>query len=972
MKRTIGRLAACGAALACTFGFSLPASAQVFTGRIDLTIEDSTGGRLPGVSVDIAGPVDQNQTTDAQGEAHFLNLPVGIYSVKATLQGFNTYTNNTVQASARAGTPLSVRLAVAGTAETITVTAATPIIDVRRETTTTNVTLEELQNIPTARDPWVIMQSVPTIYVDRVNIGGSESGQQSNYLGKGSSTIENTWNIDGVPITDMGATGSTPTYYSFDMFQEMSVTTGGADAQNPTPGVQLSLVLKKGSNTPHGNASIYFENQSLQATNIPPDLAASLGGTGGKGNRTDRYLDESFDVGGPIFKDKLFAWGSLGYTDVRNLTLTSQLDETKLKNQAFKADYVVNPEVRANFAFFRGDKQKNGRGVSPTHLIETAWNQSGPTTMYKGEGNFVLGQKLFATARYAHINGGFTLDPIGGRNVNFYKDDDLVWHNSYYYINTNRPQDYVGGDASYFAGKHEVKFGFAWRRTPVNSISEVTGDQIFSIWTGYPNMIAQAQRAFNSNTLGKYWNGWVTDTISLDRLTVTAGLRFDHQTSSYEQTISPAITGIPLMPQLTAPAVQDAYAFNALGPRIGATYAIDESRKTVVRASYAMFASQLPGSAASFVSPIQPYTYVYYNAVDRQTNGQPCTRGMVGTNGCNGYASINEIDFAAGLQGSQNVNLSNPSQATSPNVVGDITAPKTHEMMFGVDRELMPNFGVSATFTYRRINDVLWNPGIGVTPADYVRTGTFTGTFANVGTVAIPLYGLTSADGPGRIAENRPDYHQRYMGFEVSATKRMANRWMGRFGFGTSSWNEYFDGPNAVLDQTPTPNPSGQFVNYVAAGPLVNGGPVVIQSAGSGKSGIYLVPPKYQFTANGMYEAGWGINLGANFQMRQGYAEPYFRSRVATSDALVPNKNVLLTQGADQFRLDAVSTFDFRAEKIFKFSKSNFAVDFDVFNLFNNATVLGKQYDARSVATYNNVLEIMNPRIARIGARFFF
>jgi len=972
MKRTIGRLAACCAALACTFGFALPASAQVFTGRIDIVVEDSTGGRLPGVSVDIAGPVDQNQTTDAQGEAHFLNLPVGIYSVKATLQGFNTFSNDTVQVSARSATPLSVRLAVAGTAETITVTAATPIIDVRRETTTTNVTLEELQNIPTARDPWVIMQSVPTIYVDRVNIGGSESGQQSNYLGKGSSTGENTWNIDGVPITDMGATGSTPTYYSFDMFQEMSVTTGGADAQNPTPGVQLSLVLKKGSNTPHGNASIYFENQSLQATNIPPDLAASLGGTGGKGNRTDRYLDESFDVGGPIFKDKLFAWGSLGYTDVRNLTLTSQLDETKLKNQAFKADYVVNPEVRANFAFFRGDKQKNGRGVGPTHLIETAWNQTGPTAMYKGEGNFVLGQKLFATARYAHINSGFTLDPIGGRDINFYQDDAGVWHNSYYFITTNRPQDYIGGDASYFAGKHEVKFGFAWRRTPVNSISEVTGDQIFSIWAGYPNMTAKAQRAFNQNTLGKYWNGWVTDTISLDRLTVTAGIRFDHQTSSYQQTISPAITGIPLMPQLTAPAVQDAYVFNALGPRLGATYAVDESRKTVVRASYAMFASQLPGSAASFVSPIQPYTYVYYNAIDRQTNGQPCTPGMVGSNGCNGYASLNEIDFAAGVKGSQNVNLSNPGQATSPNSVSsDISAPKTNELMFGADRELMPNFGVSATFTYRHVGGVLWNPGVGVTPADYVRTGTFTGTFANVGTVAIPLYGLTSSDGPGRIAENRPDYHQRYMGFEVSATKRMANHWMGRFGFATSSWNEYFDGPNALLDQTPTPNPSTQFVNYVAAGPVVNGGPVVIQSAGSGKSGIYLVPPKYQFTANGLYEAGWGINVGANFQMRQGYAEPYYRSRVPTNDALVPTKNVLLTQGADEFRLDAVSTFDVRAEKIFKFSKANFAVDFDVFNLFNNATVLGKQYDAR-VTTYNNVLEIMNPRIARIGARFFF
>jgi hypothetical protein len=315
---------------------------------------------------------------------HFLNLPVGIYAVKATLSGFNAFTNDTVQVATRAATPLTIKMSVAGTSETINVTAATPIIDVKRDTTTTNVTLEELQNIPTARDPWVIMQTVPTIYVDRVNIGGSESGQQSNYIGKGSPTTDNTWNIDGVPVTDMGATGSTPTYYAFDMFQEMSVTTGGADAQNPTPGVQLNLVLKKGSNTPHGNASIYFENQSLQANNIPPDLAASLGGTGGKGNRTDRYLDESFDLGGPIFKDRLFAWGSLGYTDVRNLTLTSQLDETKLKNSAFKADYVVDPSVRANFAFFRGDKQKNGRGVGPTHLIETAWNQKGPTNC-KGE-----------------------------------------------------------------------------------------------------------------------------------------------------------------------------------------------------------------------------------------------------------------------------------------------------------------------------------------------------------------------------------------------------------------------------------------------------------------------------------------------------------------------------------------------------------------------------------------------------------
>ena len=969
MNCKIGKLATLCAALALAFGFVSTASAQVFTGRVDVTIEDSTGGRLPGVSVDLSGPTSQTQVSDAQGEAHFLNLPVGIYVLKATLSGFNEFTNNSVQVATGSATPILIKLGVAGTAETVNVTAATPIIDVKRETTTTNVTLEELQNIPTARDPWVVMQTVPTIYVDRVNVGGSESGQQSNYIGKGTTTAQNTWNIDGVPITDMGAAGSTPTYYSFDMFQEMSVTTGGADASNPTPGVQLNMVLKKGSNIPHGNASTYFENESLQASNIPADLVATLGGTGKEGNRTKKYLDSSFDLGGPILKDRLFAWGSLGYTDVQNLTLTSQLDETKLKNSAFKADGNVNDKVRANFAFFRGDKQKNGRGVGPTHLIETAWTQSGPTNLYKGEGNFVLGQKLFASARYAYISSGFTLDPIGGRDKNFYKDDAGVWHNSYYYYNTTRPQHYAGGDASYFAGRHEVKFGFAWRKTPVDSTSQVTGDQIYSVHVGYPNMVAYAQRQYNLGTVGRYTNAFVTDTISMDRLTVTAGIRFDHSTSSYSETTSPAIAGIALMPSLTAPAVENAYVFNTLGPRIGMTYALDEGRKTIARASYALFASQLPANAASFVSPIQPYTYVYYNAVDRQANGQPCT--VVGANGCDGYATLNEIDFAAGVQGSNNVDLKNPSRATSANKVGDISAPRTQELMFGVDRELMPNFGVSATFTYRYLNNFLWNPGIGLTPADYVQTGTFTGTFANVGAVSIPLYAVKNVSGPGRETVNRPDYHQRYLGFELSATKRMSNRWMARFGFASTSWNEYFDGPNAILDKTVGPYPSQGFVDYTRPGPLVNGGPVVVSTSGSGKSGIYLLPPKYQLTANGLYQGPWGIDFGANLVLRQGYGEPFYRDRVNTGDALVSNKSVLLTNGADEFRLDTVSSLDARIEKMFKFGKSSFAFDFDIFNLFNNATVLGKQYNAR-VTTYNQVLEIMNPRIARLGVRFFF
>jgi len=241
-----GKLAVALATLVLALSVAPHASAQVFTGRVDVTVEDATGGRLPGVNVDLTGPVNQSQVSDTQGQARFLNLPVGTYTVKTSLSGFNPYTNTEVVVAAGSSTPLNVRLSVAGTAETVNVTAATPIIDTKRTGTSTTISLEELQNIPSGRDPWVVMQTVPGIIVDRVNVGGSESGQQSGYQAKGAIGGDATWNLDGVPITDMSATGATPTYWDFDMFQEMNVTTGGSDMTSPTGGVHLSFVLKSG------------------------------------------------------------------------------------------------------------------------------------------------------------------------------------------------------------------------------------------------------------------------------------------------------------------------------------------------------------------------------------------------------------------------------------------------------------------------------------------------------------------------------------------------------------------------------------------------------------------------------------------------------------------------------------------------------------------------------------------------------
>src|SRR5438067_2813425 len=430
------------AAAACLMALALasPARAQVFAGRIDVTIEDASGARLPGVSVELSGPSEHRQVSDAEGQTHFLNMPVGIYTVRLSLVGFVPQTVSNVEVTSAACTALVVRLVVAGAAETVNVLAVTPAVDVRRDTTTVNISLAEMQELPTARDPWALLETVPTVFLDRVNVGGSESGQQANYNAKGAQNTDNQWTLDGVPVTDMGdnlvrprnASGASAFYYDFDALQEMAITTGGADAQNATGGVQVNVVLRKGTNLAHGSVRYFLENQSLQSVNIPADLAAALGDSTGKGNRTDSYRDYGFDLGGPLLKDQIFIWGTMGRTGINLLTLNGLATNTAFDNLAFKAEGRMNNAVRGNFAFYENAKDQTGRDAGPTRPIETTWAQSGPTRYYKGEGNFIVRKGLFASVKGAYVSAGFNLVPAGGLAKDYYIDGGGVAHNTYY------------------------------------------------------------------------------------------------------------------------------------------------------------------------------------------------------------------------------------------------------------------------------------------------------------------------------------------------------------------------------------------------------------------------------------------------------------------------------------------------------------------------------------------------------------
>ena len=464
-------------------------------------------------------------------------------------------------------------------------------------------------------------------------------------------------------------------------------------------------------------------------------------------------------------------------------------------------------------------------------------------------------------------------------------------------------------------------------------------------------MIAKVTRQGHAVTDAVYTSAYAGDTVSMGRATVNLGIRWDRQTASLGAASVPGSPVLPaLLPPQTATPTDAAVVSNAVSPRLGMTYALNENRKTIARASYAMFASQLSATQASVISAIQ-YSAIYYYALD--TNG-------------NRNADPSEIRFDLGHLGYYGFDPLNPTRATTINQIGDYATPKTHEVMFGFDHELMPNFGISGTFTYRHFNHFNWTPLIGVTSADYHQTGTLTGNAEPMGSFSVPFYAIDPAaipPGGGRSYEERKDYHQRFMGLEVSAVKRLSNRWMGRFGFSTNSHTEYFGGPGAIEDPTPSP-----------ASPNIDGGAVVTASSGSGKSNVYMVLPKYQLIGQGMYQLPWGLNAGANWVLRQGYAMPYFKDNVPTGDELSNNKSVLVVDDVQRFRLPAVSSLDLRLEKEFRINRADLMLDLDVFNVSNSPTVLGRQYNLRLTGPtgYNEILEVMNPRIFRLGARVNF
>ena len=982
-----GRIVAVAALLLLAVGGT--AFAQLQTGNLYGTVTDDKGAALPGVTVTLTGQSAPSvQVTNAQGQFRFLGLSPASYSLKAELEGFSTIDYPNITINIGRNTSIEVKLSPA-VEDVITVTAESPLLDERRISTGATISQTELEKIPTSRDPWAVLQTTPGVLTDRINVGGNESGQQSNYIGPGSGGDQAVWSVDGVVITDMAALGSSPAYYDFDSFEEMQVTTGGTDTTIATGGVVLNMVTKRGTNEWRGSGRYYDTDQKWQSNSSfsRSDLASGGQWNGNRpqttfkqGNRIVSVHDYGAEVGGPIVKDRLWVWGSYGRQKVQLLTIADVSDKTDLKTYNGKLNAQIAASNSATAFVLNSDKTKIGRNAGPTRPQETTWDQGkfGPSpTAWKVEDTHIFSSNFYLTGLYSQVNGGFQLAPEGGLAVAPFEDSGGVWHNTFLLNTTLRPQKQAKLDASNFFNtgslSHELKFGAGYRKAEVTSLTRWGGagpvlDAAF--WISGQNLLLLARDA-GPSVQNVYKNGYLQDTLTVGNLTANVGLRYDVQDGT---NLARSLGANPVLPSvLPAVSVSESdigFQWKSLTPRLGVTYALGSERKTLLRASYSRFADQLGSGLASWLNPLGTVSYAYFD-----------------TNARGGVITPAQIGAFYGYSG--NVNPDNGLLLQSNAVSSHFSAPKTDEILLGLEHALLPEFVVGLDLTYRHYFDIaesqrlvfqgdalsganLTNVGRVNQRSDYIHCGTTgapacpSGNLPNGQPYVADLWVLRpdlSTRNGGYLRNG--DAEQEYKGASLVFNKRLANRWMLRGNVTYSDWTWSKVPSSFHIDPTPTLNGGNR-----------EGDPVLQGSgtASGAKAGVYI-NSKWAYSVNGLYQIApdrpWGFNVALNLNGRQGYPVPYYRRVVLPGNMQSVYEYVSVTSRPDSFRNDNISIVDARVEKEFNFSDVGLTVGVDCFNVLNEAFVQQRQHRL-GLATSNYVTEITSPRIFRVGARLSF
>src|SRR5262245_53808322 len=186
--------------LACVLASTLAGTAQAqTTADIRGTVTDTTGAVLPGVTVTISSEAllggTRTVVTNEVGVYRFISVPIGTYTVEASLSGFESKRYENVRASLNATATVDIVLGLSTVSETVTVTGESPVVDVTQSGVASKFQSELIENIATQRAMTDLIQVSPGMSAST----GDSNGDRT--VAFGSHQQSNSWKVDGVEVS---------------------------------------------------------------------------------------------------------------------------------------------------------------------------------------------------------------------------------------------------------------------------------------------------------------------------------------------------------------------------------------------------------------------------------------------------------------------------------------------------------------------------------------------------------------------------------------------------------------------------------------------------------------------------------------------------------------------------------------------------------------------------------------------------
>ena len=535
-----------------------PVAAQVSstTGAIVGSVTDNSKAVMPGVTITVSGPAlmgTRTAVTEEDGSYRIPSLPPGEgYTLTFELTGFGKVTRQDIALGAGFTASINVEMGVSSLTESVTVSGASPVVDVTATKVTTQLNAVQMANVLGSRDYTMLMSSVPGVTLATMDVGGSNSINNVAYTAYGI-TGQNRGEVEGMYTSMPGGASSDMNYSNFNSFEDFAVNAIGNDATMPKPGNLSSVVSKAGGNTYHGMVYQDYENDKMEAHNI--DAAQIALGVRGGGtvatediNRLVAFHDFHADLGGFIKRDKLWWYGVYRY-QVQKQNFPAIIDDTahiRLPIRTFKVTYNLTPNNKFTGYFTRGTKHHNNfTGAIPTITSNSAstGNQVYPTGTVTAAYESVLGSKAVLVVRVGkwydgqQYIGKCDQVPDGRGGVGYgapcavrHSDTGANMVNGTFQTTVGealRPQ--ANASLTYFqdgwAGSHNFKVGSEFYRDTQRRILYQFGDMVLILNNGRPSQVELWQPPNESANQEFTASGYIQDAWRVNsRLTRQSGL----------------------------------------------------------------------------------------------------------------------------------------------------------------------------------------------------------------------------------------------------------------------------------------------------------------------------------------------------------------------------------------------------------------------------------------------------------------